>query len=669
MRGGGTILSGMRERDVWILRAVFIGALASRLLAMLMAFSTEVKFEKFFLVAQALIADGWLPDQPFAYAPAYTYFLALLMHIGASPMSIALVQITLGALTCVAIAETTRRLFGWLEAAIAGGIAALFGPFIIQEISFESGALGLFLYSVMALAIVVAARRPTYLRWGIAGLLIGLRAVQRPDVLLILPLVIVVLALCGARARGMLRTAGLSAATCVAALLPLWPVTAMNLRAGDEIVPVMSSAGWVFYTSNNHAATGLSYYPPPLALAYMQQPEGDDPLDRLDDAVSRRLAGIALGHPPTAGESSHFWLWEGVRSIERRSFGQIGLQIKKLYYMFHSYEAHDNLALLVKQWKLGWFLLLGMGIVGPLALVGLFLAFRGRQPVDIGLWLAAALLLPPIASMSLFYVGPRFRLALAAMLMPFAAACVARLWVQLRRGELRPAAMLGGAVVMLALLAYMPTGGVRQQQRQRFIQLQTFLAGRAGEPQAAAAHYRRATAAARYPAEAEAAWRGLASIAAGEGERAEARRLNRIAEGVLPEEIFARLSNRGRDPEALWAIGRHHLIGGENGPAEAAFAEAVRRAPDDPDYQFARALAGFEAGTAKPRNVIAWSETALDLGLRFSPGAIPAYILIGRCFLALDSPRDAETALLNALRRAPGNPTARSLLAQARRPE
>ena len=68
--------------------------------------------------------------------------LAALLRIGATPVAVAAFQAVLGALTCIAIWDLTRRLFGPPESILAGAWAALFGPFLIYSIAFESDALG-----------------------------------------------------------------------------------------------------------------------------------------------------------------------------------------------------------------------------------------------------------------------------------------------------------------------------------------------------------------------------------------------------------------------------------------------------------------------------------------------------------------------------------------------
>ena len=631
--------------------ALWLGlALALRLLAMALAFDPATAFEKFPLLAQRLIADGWVAREPFGYSPAYIHFLALLIRAGATPAGLCIAQVVLGALTCVLIGDLARRLFGPVEAAWAGILAAVFGPFLIFSTELESDGLGLFLYCAAATAIVAAHDRPAWWRFAVAGLLLGLRVAQRPDALLLVALMAAILCLGARSGRPGLAALATPAVFLAACLVPVLPITAQNYRASGEIIPVTSSGGWVFYASQNHAATGLSYFPPPLAYALMHAPprDGEDPLDRLDDRVSRRLAALAAGRGLSPGAASRFWRAEGWLSIERRGLvRQLGLQARKLCYLLHAYEGHDNLSLLIKDNRLGGWTFFGMGILAPLALFGLALALPRRLAVS-------AFLFFPAVSMSLFYVGSRFRLELEAMLLPFAAAALVWLTRQARGRQWRKAAAAAAVLAALAAVLHVPDREIARQQRLLSIELHTFLgeraasAGQAESAKTAEAELNRAAAMARYPAEAEGAWRGLARISRGRGDATAAARYDALASGLLDDATRERLETRRADPDALWAVGRHWMLRGEMSRAADVLAGAARLAPDDPDILLTMALAAFEAGTGALDDVAAWTEEALRIGVRFSPNAAAAYRLAARCYDRLGRHDAAEDALRQA---------------------
>ena len=645
----------MQRDDLRLFLGVFGTALVARFAAFRLTFDPSLVFEKYLLLAHDLLAHG--VREPWAFSPVYTLCVAAVLGLGGAARAIVVSQVFLGAIACVLVAALALRMFGRREAVIAGIAAALYGPFLLASVELESDGVGLVLGLGAALAAARAAERPSYTAWGIAGLLVGLRSIHRPDALLLVLLLPVAQLVFGDRARA--RTAW---ALVPFALLPIAPIAWQNFRVSGEFIPVTSSGGWVFYTSHNWQERGLSYFPPPLAWQWMQGP-AKDPLDRLDDRVSRRLASLSLGTEIDAAEASRFWRHEGIVSMGERGFAaQAALEARRLLYMLHGYEAHDNLPLLVKQERLGaWGR--GMGVLAPFALLGLALAcsrpdFRRRNCS----WLPPFLLLP-VVSMGVFYVGARLRLELAALLMPFAAAAVLALWSAWRAGRASEALRGAAIVVACALLLNLPDREIERQRRLRFIQVRTFLGERTGDE----AELRRAIREAATPAEAEPAWRLLAGFLRSRGEQERAQAAERTAAGFLDDRTLEELRDRPGDPDTLWAVARHHLVRGEPDRAAAILRRAVALAPDDPDLAFALATAAFDAGGTPAERILAAVQAAFRKGLRFSTNAAAGYLLLGRCALMTGQAELARPAFEAALRYDPDNEPARRLLSDTTR--
>lgn len=659
----------MRRDHLRLFLGVFGAALVARLAAFAAAFDPALVFEKYLLLARHLLEHG--VREPWAFSPAYTLFVAAALRLGAGARSIVLSQAVLGAIACVLVAALALRLFGRRAAILSGIAAALYGPFLLASVEIEADALGLVLGLGAAVAAARAVERPSFGAWAVTGLLVGLRCLYRPDALLLLLLLPSAQLVArwlgeggggGPDGEGRGRAWGSAWVVVPFALLPIAPIAWQNFRASGRLIPVTSSGGWVFYTSHNWQGRGLSYFPPPLAWQWMQQPAGD-PRDRLDDRISLRLASLATGREVDAALASLFWRREGVMSMGQRGFGaQAALEARRLLYMLHGYEAQDDLPLLLKQERLGaWGR--GMGVLAPFAVLGLALAcsrsdFRRRNCA----WLPPFLFLPVVA-MGTFYVGARFRLELAALLMPFAAAAFLALREAWRRG--RSSETLRGVAVVLAcaVLFNVPDREIERQRRLRFIQVRTFL----GERTADEAELRRAVRAAATPAEAEPAWRLLAALLRSRGDEEGAEAAGNFAAGLLDDRTLAELRERGDDPDALWALARHHLARRHPDQAAAVLRRAVALAPDDPDLGFALASAAFDAGGTPAEKILGAVQAAFRKGLRFSTNAAAGYLLLGRCALMTGQGDVAREAFAAALRYDPENGAARQLLSDTSR--
>ena len=447
--------------------------------------------------------------------------------------------------------ELGRRLLGERAGVIAGVAAALYQPFVTHCLAFESDGLGLFL--LCALAVTLArpdlADRP--LRLLTAGLLLGLRVTQRPDAIVLvglLPLAWWALTRPRPRLSAALRGWGVFA---VAAALVVLPVTWQNYRVAHELIPVTDAGGIGFYASNAPEATGLGYYPPGLARELMARPlgAGEDPAERMDGAVARRLASLVGGAALSPRQASRFWFREGVRVARERGLGQIRLEAAKLRFMLHRFEAHDNPSLLAVDSRLAPFSALGMGTLAPFGLIGLALALRpGRRPPL--LWLPLALLAVPLLTMGVFHVAARYRLELAALLLPFAALALRRLVDP--GADRRSTLALLAALAALALLSNLDDRYLREQRAYRRILLSTERGLRTPDPRVAVATLRAATEQSLHPAQAEPAYRRLAELYRELGNPVEAERCTRIGRRSTARGDRGRAARpRGRPGRAL----------------------------------------------------------------------------------------------------------------------
>ena len=211
-------------------------------------------------MAQSISAGNLLPvDGAFTVnSPLYPYFLTLLYQVfgeGAF-FQVRLVTALVDAGTCVLVAILARRHFGPV-AGWAGGLAlACFGPMIFFATDLTPVPLTLFL---LTLALVVLDRRDRSWAFLLAGLLFGLAAGTRPNVL-----VAGLLALGLPWVRGSKRALRLSAALAAGLILGVAPVTMANWAASGRPVLLTLSAGHNFYIGHNPSAQAQYSLPAPL---------------------------------------------------------------------------------------------------------------------------------------------------------------------------------------------------------------------------------------------------------------------------------------------------------------------------------------------------------------------------------------------------------------------
>ncbi|UCD48981.1 MAG: tetratricopeptide repeat protein [Phycisphaerales bacterium] len=201
--------------------------------------------------------DPEIPRRPYFHPPGYPFFLAAVYWLtDGSYLAARIVQIGLGLANCLLAYVLGRTLFG----RGVGLLFALFMSIYWVFIYFEGELLSpVLLVSLGLLLLCIQSRwpeRPTW-GWGLAaGVVFGIYALVRTNILLFGPLV-VIWALWRARRhrniRSLICTGG---GFCIGAVLAIAPVTIRNYVAGNDLVLITTNAGINLYVGNNETSTG-----------------------------------------------------------------------------------------------------------------------------------------------------------------------------------------------------------------------------------------------------------------------------------------------------------------------------------------------------------------------------------------------------------------------------
>jgi tetratricopeptide (TPR) repeat protein len=398
--------------------------------------------------ASRLAAGDWLGGEVFFRAPLYPYFLGLIYRIaGHSYLIPRVVQAGVGALSCGILAAIGCRLFGRRIGLGAAGAAALYGLFIYFEGELLIVPLFIFLCLASLWSLLLVEQRPSRGRWLLSGMLLGLAAIARPNILLfacLLPFWAFVVVRRRVGAVGALR--GIALIT-LGMTIVVAPVAVRNWVVGRDFVPIASQGGINFYLGNNPWADGMSAIMPGVGNDW--------------DEVA--IAEKEVGKELSPSEVSRYWWGKGL-SFVRSSPGRFLILIaKKAGLFWNGVEVSNNqniyffrrysrlLSGLV--WRKG--ISFPFGIVSPLALIGMALSVRR--------WRRYLLLYTFVfaygASVILFFVSSRHRLPAVPVLLLFAAAAFWWLVEELRRRRWRSAGPYLVSLLLLMVAANFPVAG------------------------------------------------------------------------------------------------------------------------------------------------------------------------------------------------------------------
>lgn len=361
---------------------------------------------------------GWLGERTFYQEPLYPYAVASL-YAAAGPRTglVVLAQAALGVAAAVLAWAIARALFGPAAGAVAGVLAALYGPQVFHETLLlrdaPLAALGLGLLA----ALLAAWRRPaSRARAFGAGLLAGLAVLLKSSALLFVAPAALLFA----------RRGGRVGALVAGVLVALAPLVARNVAVGAPALALAASGPHAFLYYN-----AADYHPFAGATTSSAAPEimaqtGGHwlPVVRATIATHGSLAGwLAL----LAGKLGAAWHWLEVPD--------------NASYAYWRLEAPRAASLAVEFW-----------LLAPLAAVGAVVALRRGLPAALVVLLAAAALAANVA----FYTSSRLRLPVALAMTPLAGAGVAALAAAAAGRRWRQLALLALPGVAAAALVLRP---------------------------------------------------------------------------------------------------------------------------------------------------------------------------------------------------------------------
>ena len=436
--------------DRWDLKAgasIFLLALLARLLYIQQIHGAGLggylRLDPLYYHQWALrIAGGdWLGTDVFEMSPLYAYLLACFYKIlGPGSLGPEILQEGVGSAVCALLATSGRRLFGKTAGALAGAALALYGPAIFYDGQVMKTSLELSFTTLMALSLLAASRREasSRIRWLFTGgLLLGLTALMRENILVAAPLLILWL-IWPAPGAPLRSRAAAAAALAAGVAIPILPATARNFLVAGEPVLITSLGGENFYTGNNEQASGR-YTPPPFVR----------PDPRYEHEDFRQEAARRAGRPLTRREASRFWMNEGLRFVVSQPVRYLLLLGDKLAVFFNDFERPDNFSYYnFKEFSpLLRAPLLHFAWVAPPGILGIALSLRwARKTLPLLITLFAY-----VASALLFFTQSRYRVPAVPILCLFGGHAIVEIAGAARA---RSWPLLGACAVALSALFY-----------------------------------------------------------------------------------------------------------------------------------------------------------------------------------------------------------------------
>jgi len=436
----GTCSRRTVPREMSYIRALFLGALAIRLIAVfcLRSFDMPMQLSEHDGIAAHLVrGEGFIyrPVHGISYlqptswmAPLFPYFLAgvyllLGLHTPASYLFIQVVQALSSAFGCLFIYWIGRKLWNHKVGMVAGVMLAFYPPLVYSVTRVRPIVL---IVDLLALEVLLILELSEKQRTGIAvaaGIIVGLLALLEPVMLIFAPFACLWLWINAGDNRGPIVR--LVCIMAIIALLLIVPWTIRNFIVHGRFVFIESSLGYQLWIGNNPHATGTSRLLPESGetglfwrqqkitgwrdlqqLLWSQKTGAPTVFATIHEDVRDQL------RPMSEVEGDALLLRLATEWIREHPARFVALSFRRLKYYW--WLDPTNPLATTALYALPWFVLF------PLGLLGVVLSWRGWRRVLLLCFLLGSVTAPYLVTV----VEPRYRMPLEPYVILFAAYAV-----------------------------------------------------------------------------------------------------------------------------------------------------------------------------------------------------------------------------------------------------
>jgi 4-amino-4-deoxy-L-arabinose transferase-like glycosyltransferase len=242
--------------------------------------------------------ENWYPFTPANTPTAHWSFLyplylaSIYLLTGHHPLMARIIQaITGGALFCLLIYLIGRRLFSERIALFSAALASMYGYFIYYNAALMTETLFIIAVLLSLYLCLEIKRRPSWIRWFMLGLALGIATLLRQTALLLLPVFVLWLYW---ELRGNLRLWHL-AVPFAAVFLLLVPWTVRNYGVYHRFLLLNSNSGYALYASNN-PNLGTKWQNDKIVVPIPAEFDGLNEAE-LDQALQRRALQFIIADP------------------------------------------------------------------------------------------------------------------------------------------------------------------------------------------------------------------------------------------------------------------------------------------------------------------------------------------------------------------------------------
>ena len=389
--------------------------------------------------ALSILSGNVTGDTTYFRAPFYIFYLAGIYKLfGVSLLAVRIFSLIPAMISLIFTYKITKQIFSKQIGYIAAVIHAVYPLIFYFEFELLLDSLFLLLMQIAIFYFIRWYDSKSSLHIVISGLFLGIGAITRPTILVILPVLFLTIILIKISFKE--KVVSLLLLIFSISLIVL-PVTYRNYKKSHEFVLIASQGGINFYIGNNESADGISAaLPEPLGMNWRIKQ-----ISYLAEQDKKRNL--------KQSEISDYWMQKGINWIKEHPGDFLKLYIKKLYYSIGNKEISNNryLDYYFNKVYLLKYNYLSFGMLFGLTLLTVFLTAASNRKVLI----IAGIITVYIAVSALFFFSSRFRLPLLPLFISLGSYSLCAIQDLLKRNKSKGFAALL-LVIIISLISYIP---------------------------------------------------------------------------------------------------------------------------------------------------------------------------------------------------------------------
>jgi len=440
---------------LFILSAVLLLALSLRILA-LFSLKKSIYFdfllfdEKVYHTMAMKIVDGsYQSSSVYEFSPLPIYVMAFLYKmISPDIFLIRILNILFGVVTCYFIYLIGKEMRDRATGLLACLVAALYNPFIFYSIVPLKTAMSVMLFAFTVYLFLSLLGKDSMIRTLLLGMVAGLLLNVRPNTVVLIPVMLLVILWNLHRVKALPKTLIMSFVLYLTGLsLSLSPFIIRNFLVSGQVALTTTQMGQNIYYGNNLESKDPYYRPLPFASS-SPTVQGIQFTIEASRRSNKKL---------TNQEASYYWTFEVLKISMEHPRAFLKKIIQKILVLFNRFEAGDHyhigfMSNFVEFFKLP---LLTIWLILPFGLAGMVTGmFKSRKLLSVSL-----IFICYASTLVLFFTTTRMRLPLLVILIPLAVSGIGEQLSSIRDKKQKNLFIYSSVAAAFFIIEFLPVQG------------------------------------------------------------------------------------------------------------------------------------------------------------------------------------------------------------------